>query len=182
MNTEMIILGTILVSICGLPFLAVAISRNKLNQSLKRLLTEHVTEHRGNVFREEFIGKMGIALDEKQQLLFVVKQLPESDYKVVVNLNDMSSCKLDKECSNVKSDRGTYLLVESLTLHFIPKSKTQAHIKVPIFSIESDLHLSGELEFAERWYALISEELRLRIPTQTQWTAQPPAKRHKATA
>lgn len=159
----MIVLGSVLVAICCLPFVAVNISRNKVKKHMMQLLSDLLRENNGTASKVEYLGKMSIALDENHQLLFFIKQHNDRCEKVVISLNDLRSCRLEKDSRTVTSDGGNYQLLESLVLHFASMSKDKLNVRISVFDITEDLHLNGELQFAERWSAIIDDQLRLGV-------------------
>lgn len=177
----MIILGAIMAIVCALPFMAVTISRNRVTKNVKKRLNELAAENNGSLTRMEVHGKMALAMDEKEQRLFFVKQHTDQVEKVVVDLSRMSQCRLEKQSRTVTSDRGKYLLIESVLLRLVPNTRTE-EVKVTVFDIETDLSLNGELQFAERWAGIIDEHLRLRIPVHEQPADTTPKRRYKASA
>ena len=181
MDLGMIILGAIMAIVCALPFMAVTISRNRVTKNVKKRLNELAAENNGSLTRMEVHGKMALAMDEKAQRLFFVKQHTDQVEKVVVDLSRMSQCRLEKQSRTVTSDRGKYLLIESVLLRLVPNTRTE-EVKVTVFDIETDLSLNGELQFAERWAGIIDEHLRLRIPVHEQPADTTPKRRYKASA
>lgn len=182
MNLGMIILGTIMVAICVLPFVAVSISRRNVKKGVEKSLRTLLSQNNASATKEEFIGNKALALDENQGMLFFIKNHSTSSESFVVKMNEMKSCKLDKESRTVASERGSYLLVESLVLRLTPALKGAKEVQIPIFKIEDDLHLNDELALAERWSAIIDEQLRLRVPVPAGANQNLPLKRFKATA
>ena len=182
MNTGMIVLGAFLASICVLPFVAAGMSKKKLSKRVEAMLRALMLEHKASSSKEELVGRMAIALDESQSLLFFVKLYGDRNESIAVRMTEMKSCKLEKESRTVTNDNGSYQLIESLILRFIPVTKGASEVRIPIFKIEDDLHANDELALAERWSAIIDEQLRLRVPLQVEGKDQLPPKQLKATA
>ncbi len=182
MNIGMIVLGAILASICVLPFVAAGISKKKLSKRVEAMLRALMLEHKASSSKEELVGRMAIALDESQSMLFFVKKHTDRNDLIAVRMTEMKSCKLEKESRTVTNDNGSYQLIESLILRFMPVKQGASEVCVPIFKIEDDLHMNDELALAERWSAIVDEQLRLRVPLQAVGKDQLPPKQLKASA
>jgi hypothetical protein len=163
LNIGTIMVGIFCVALCVIPFLLLGRSHKK-NEHLK--LKSFITAanlHDAQITSHQFCGKVGIAIDDKKGFVFFNKELKDQSLEETIDLDQIQECKLNIASVTVKRNNENDKIIERLELCFVPHSKNDKEVKWEIFNRETNLSLSGELQFGEKWSKLINEQIHVKV-------------------
>jgi|SRR5690606_9613489 len=155
-NVSNIIIGIISIFICCVPFIISRYNRKKKEKKIFIPLQTLAQQINCTIHEHEFCGDFVIGMDKTKHFVFFVKNIKENISTKVVNLNSIQTCKVVK---NTKKNNGNYLIVSDVLLCFVPKNKHDAEILFELYDYNTNLQLSGELQFVEKWKDLIRKHL-----------------------
>ncbi|EDM43773.1 hypothetical protein SCB49_09285 [unidentified eubacterium SCB49] len=158
MGTGMIIIAAILFAIILVPIvLLIQSTKNKSRILLRGLeaatfnnsvITEHTEER-----------NFAIGLDAQNNIFYFFKTFNNKETTQVAELSKMKSCNLVKKTKQIKTDKGSYEIVESIALRFMP-IKGSYVLTIELYNDNENLQLNGELVVAETYVKKIKEILK----------------------
>jgi hypothetical protein len=111
----------------------------------------------------QFCGKVVMAIGDKKGFVFFNKQLKDQSLEDTIDLDQIQECKLNITSVTVKRNNENDKIIERLELCFVPHSKNDKEVKWEIFNRETNLSLSGELQFGEKWSTLVNEQIHVKV-------------------
>jgi hypothetical protein len=143
------IIGLISILICIIPFIIMRYNRIKKEKILLQNLSKIADQHNCKISNYEFCGDFVIGINYDKNLLFFYKKNKVDSMSQYVNLLDMHICKVVK--SLIHNDKSSFSQIERLELVFYPKNKNNFETRFELFNLLTNVHLSGELQFADKW-------------------------------
>jgi hypothetical protein len=147
MDIKIIIIGSILVIICVLPFIFVGRGRKKKEQKLLQTLFDFANRNDCSISEHEICGDILIGVDESNLKLFFMKQMNQEVITQLVNLKEFQTCKVKNTSRGVMSTS----VIEKLELVFIPKDKTKKEVALEFFNSDHSIQIVDELHSIEKW-------------------------------
>jgi hypothetical protein len=154
------IIGAVMLALCVLFVLFIRNNSQKRKLVLTQALTELATANRATVTRQELSGNTLLGLDENANKLLFVKKGRIGLTSLTVDMRDIRDCKLVKVNKTVPNQGGNYTMLEKLSLQFVPTDSKSADIHLMFYDEAEDQSLSNELEFMEKWVAIIHAQLK----------------------
>lgn len=155
------IVGTIIIIICIAPFVVMYHNQRKKEKIMLQSLNQIAQQHNCSISQHEFCGAFVLGIDNVRNFVFFLLQ----DKEVIsqfVDLSEIQTCRAEKKARSSKNTMGELSLIERIELCFIPANKNKAEIKLPIFDEESNLKLSSELQFVDKWSKQINDRLKIK--------------------
>ena len=90
--------------------------------------------------------------------LFFIRKSGDKETKKMVNLSDISKCRVAKIDRNISEGKESYYITDRIQLVLTPSEKNKPEIGLEFFNTEFDqLTISDELKLAEKWNGMITE-------------------------
>lgn len=153
------IIGVVIVALCSLPFFLMGQSRRKREKQMLHTIALLAKDNNCKISKHEHCGDFVIGIDEVRKVLFFNKKGKNKDQELVVNLNDVQTCKIINVSKTINSKSGNYLVVEKLDLCLYSKSKSNHEIRFELFNINDGTQLGDEIPVMEKWNSLINKLL-----------------------
>jgi|SRR5690606_3456478 len=154
------IVGLILIFICVIPFVIMYNNRVKKENKILQLLHEFAQQHNCKISQHEFCGDFVLGIDNSSNFVFFCKQKKEEVIFQFVPLSEVHICQVVKKTRNIKSDMETPSIIDKVELSFIPINKSKEKSRFELYDEETNLQLSGELQFADKWSKQINDCLK----------------------
>jgi hypothetical protein len=143
--------GMLILLITLLPFILSHFNRVKKESNLLKGIHLFAEQNNCNISSYEICNDFIIGIDESQNQLFFLKEsLPEHG-KTSIDLNHFKTCKTSRKTKTIDTKQGSSTVTEELNLCFTDDSKIKQQINLLLFGERMNLHLNGELQFAEKW-------------------------------
>jgi hypothetical protein len=156
------LVGLIVIIICSVPFVIMQYKSSKKESDMLKLLNDIAKQHNCKISQHEFCGDFVFGLDEIRNCIFFYKQNEEKAISKYVDLFQVRNCLVLKKTKTDKNNIGNLSIVERIELSFLPTNKDQLEVRFELFDKETNMQLSGELQFVEKWTKLINERLKNR--------------------
>lgn len=155
MNTGIVIMGIILVSLCTIPFVLAGMKRRKKNQWFLEKIKDLAAKHRAVITKYDYCRDFIIGMDEKSHQLFYFQFRDETELAQHINLKEVSDCKV----INRSHAMDNITVVDQVMLTLKPKAKHGAEINLKFFSSELHTQLDDELPLSAKWSTFINQHL-----------------------
>jgi hypothetical protein len=99
-------------------------------------------------------------MDENTRFLFFFSQKKEESVTQVINLSEVLHCYVAKKTRDIKNEDGYRSVTERVELCFTPTNRSTGETRLEFFDEKTDVQLSGELQFADRWAKRINSHLK----------------------
>lgn len=130
--------------------------QNKMLQSLNQLAKENNCKINTYEFCSDFV----LGIDESKNFVLFYKLKNEESTSLFVDLAEIQTCQVVKKTRNVKNDIGSLGFIERVELSFTVKDKNKGETRFELYDEETNMQLSGELLFAEKWTKQINDRLK----------------------
>ncbi|MBX2928524.1 MAG: hypothetical protein KF852_11860 [Saprospiraceae bacterium] len=154
------IVGLISILICIVPFVIMYYNRIKKENKMLQSLNEIAQQHNCKIGQHEFCGDFILGIDENRNFVFFFKQKKEEAISQFVDLSEIQTCQAVKKTRNVKNDIGSLGFIERVELRFTPTNKNKGETKFELYDEETNMQLSGELQFVDKWTKQINDRLK----------------------
>jgi len=160
MDLGVTIVGGVIIAACVLPF--VIMGRNKMRREKKMLqsLSDLAKSQNCTISSYEFCGDFVIGIDEDKKVSFFYKNAKGKETLDFVNLSDIHTCKSNKVAKTTKDSNGNTDVHDVVELCFVSNNKANQDHRFILFNEEDSIRLSGELQVADKWSALINNRLK----------------------
>jgi hypothetical protein len=163
MDTGSVIVGAIIIAICIIPFVIMyykrVIKENKMLQSLREVAQK---QHNCKISQHEFCGDFVLGIDEDRDFVFFFKKKKEETISQCVDLADVRACQAIIKTGTVKTNKESVVITERVELGFMPANKSKTETRFELYGEETNMQLSEELQFVEKWSKQINERLKNR--------------------
>lgn len=150
METGMIVITTILLSICTLPFIFIIGSKLKRENRLKNGLNAAIAEDNGSLSDYTINNNFILGLDSKAKQFYCYKNTKEAESLQKINLHNIKSCEVIKESKRVKNGKSSYDLILKVALEFTSKTDS-AKEEFLLYDDDESAQLNGEQLLAATW-------------------------------
>jgi len=155
------VIGIMALVLLSLPFVLDRRSRAKRGELVLRSMQELAQQNGRTLELHESCGHTTFGMDAGKNYLF---HAGEQSGKLVlqhVDLSMVGNCHVVKGSRNVKARNGQ-AVIERLELCLTPKDKSRSETRFELYREGLSPGLNGELQFAEKWAALINTRLKGR--------------------
>jgi hypothetical protein len=160
MDTGTAIIGAIILIICIAPFVIIYFKRVQREKKVLQSLTEVAKQHNCSINKHEFCGDFVLGIDESRRWVFFLKQKEGGAIMQHIDLSEIGSSKVIRKLHSNKNGHSSTGSIERIDLGFITNSKIKSEKRFELYDDEVNMHLTGELQFAEKWSGMINELIR----------------------
>lgn len=163
MNLETILLNSVLIMLCIIPFILMGRFQQKRKKQLSKSITELAATQNCKITHKEFCADLVIGLDEVNNFLFFVKQKKsdaDSDVMQFVNLSKVERCK---EAYTEKLDKikgGDNIIIEKVELKFWFLAENQNELSIELYNKNEKWQLNGEVQLIKKWIMLLQSRMK----------------------
>lgn len=150
METGMIIISTLLIGLCALPFVLLLNSAKRKAKQIKKGIKKAIAKDNGKLTDYVIHNNFAIGLDGLAKHVYFYKKTTDEDYFKSINCNETSTCTIKKETKQIKSNTKNYELIQSLALVFT-YHKNATIEEFELFNCAESAQLTGEIALAELW-------------------------------
>lgn len=154
------IIWLIMILICIVPFVIMHYNRVKKENKMLHSLKENAQQQNCKISQHEFCGDYVMGIDESRNFVFFFKQKKEEAISQFVDLAEIQTCQVVKKTRNVKNDIGSLGFIERVELSFTPTNKNKGETSFELYDEETNMQLSGELQFVDKWTKQINDRLK----------------------
>jgi hypothetical protein len=131
---------------------------SKRKQRLSALLA--LSEKNGlRLSAKEVWNDYTIGIDDTSKQVVYVKNAEEDHQEILIQLKDIARCSINNISREVKTSAGTQRIIEQIELQFFHKKAELPPVSVEFYDGKKQMQLSGELQLAEKWAALVKKAL-----------------------
>ncbi len=156
------IIGSIAILICVIPFVVMHFKKLKKENKILQRLNEIALKQNCKISQHEFCGDFVLGIDEDKKFAFFLKFQKEESVPEFVDLSKIQKCQIFQKTKSMNGSSGNFEHTEQLYLNFIRKNKNEVDFEFELYDEETNMELSGEIQFAEKWVAKINELLQNR--------------------
>lgn len=155
MDSTIIISWTItLLILVGLIVFIELRSKNKGKRTLSVLQT-FAKENNSSISIYDTWNKTFIGLDKDSQKLFFIRSTPDREIRQVINVLEITDCKMLKTARKVSSDKETLNVIDRIEV-VLSLNDRKPDIALEFYNCDYNwLTLTGELELAIKWVEII---------------------------
>ncbi|QHI36161.1 hypothetical protein IMCC3317_15200 [Kordia antarctica] len=150
METGIVVIVTILIVICTLPFILISGSTKKREKELKKGLETSISDNNGTLTEYVINNNFALGLDSNAQQIYYYKKTPKAEYIQIVNLTYISACEVKKVAKRIGKVKSKYELIQSIALEFT-FTKNNAIEEFEFYDYNDTTQLNGELALADTW-------------------------------
>ncbi len=158
METGVLIITAILVTIVILPFIAMARGNRKKQKDLYTHLERFAVLHKGHVTEYDTLKNFAIGIDIQTKHLYFYKKTPKSEICRDIDLQKVRGCTIDKQAHNFKDGKSTNQILDTVRLVFLPAGGAVSEF-LELFNADENFQVNGELELADKWRKKIQAAL-----------------------
>ena len=158
-NIGTAISGAVFITLCIIPFMMMSRNRKKKEKAFLAKLGEMATQHHAQIDEYGIAATFAIGLDKAQQRVFFYQQTKEKSNQQSIDLRSVQACKMVSTNRKVKNNGTDQNVIEKLELVFTPRKEGQAPIRLKCFNKQQSLQLYGELQLAQQWASIITQQL-----------------------
>ncbi|GAB3196254.1 hypothetical protein ABID22_002830 [Pontibacter aydingkolensis] len=151
MDLETLIIGAISLAVFIVPIILI---QSKQKAKKNKLLSEFLAsgeQQQLRITQYDFWNQCyGIGLDEVQQKLFYANKCAGKEQQLVINLAEVSKCRLVSEKREVNGN----VVFDLIGLHISFRNPKLPDQHLEFYNKEISLSLMDELQLAEKWNAL----------------------------
>lgn len=151
MNLTIVLTGLLVLTFLLLPFFLTHFSRVKKESQLISELQQFASQHQSNITEYETGNDFAVGLDEQKNQLFFVKHNKSERDQQHVDINQYRRCKVSKQSRPLGGKSNNGMITETLHLDFYADNANAKNKSLRLYDERVNLHLSGELQLAERW-------------------------------
>lgn len=159
MDLGSVIVGTIILAFCIVPFVIMHYNSVKKENKMLQSLNEIAQQHNCKISQHEFCGDFVIGLDENINFVFFFKQKKEEAISRFVDLSEIQYCKAVKSTRTIQSKDGNISIPDRVELSYIPANKGKAETRFELYD-EENMQISGELQLVDKWSKQINDRLK----------------------
>jgi ABC-type glycerol-3-phosphate transport system permease component len=156
------LVSLVTILICVVPFVIMYYSRTKKKNKMLQSLNEIAQQNNCKVSQHEFCGDFIFGIDENRNHVFFFKQKINDSVSQFVDLSTIQTCQADKKSRTFKNKNETVIKTDRIELSFLPKEKSRGETIFELYDEETNLQLSGELQFVDKWSKQINELLKTK--------------------
>jgi hypothetical protein len=154
------IIGSILLAIFIVPIVIMHYNRVKKENKTLQSLNEIALQHNCKINQHESCGDFVIGLDENRNFVFFFKQKKEKAIFQFVDLSDIQTCQVIKKTRTVENKNENVVITKRVEIIFFPTNKSKGETKFELYDEETNILLSGELQFVDKWCKLINDRIK----------------------
>jgi hypothetical protein len=165
MESGMLIMAVVLTALLITPFIFFRDGKRKSRtKNLLGNLTDLAKAENCNVSKHEVWNDAAIGINNETHKLFYVQGKGSDLTRTVVHLDDVKRSRVSVVSRTVERKSDSQKIIEKISLVLEHKSSVHPDTLLSIYDSEVDgMILSGELQLAEKWNAVINEGLVGRV-------------------
>ena len=156
MDFGTVLVGSVCIALCAMPFVLTTRGRKKREKALVMSLKNLAKNENSEITQYETCGNYAIGIDEVKKIVFFQLQSKEITKYEIINLATIKKCRI-ANISNTVS--GGDKIIEKLNLHLTPIVKSKEDIILEFYNADLSFQLSGELQSIQEWNTLINKLL-----------------------
>ncbi len=155
MDSQSIIIGTIITIACILPFIWFRYKRIRIEKQLRLGLQGIAKQNHKEIQTDSVYVDFAIGIDARNEYVFFFKKNTHIEIRHAICLKDIEACKIkDISGDQTKTNSDT---TSGLFLCLIPKNKNVPEFALEFVNYETSHQLHVDKEPIEKWESLISK-------------------------
>ena len=156
MDTGTIIITSILLLSCILPFIMMGKQRMKKEKQLLQALQKIATNNHETINTYDLMGKAAIGINNKNSQLYFYKKVNEQIIETVVMLDTVKKCQLVKTERKNASQAITQSDIDKIELVFQFHDQQTESNHIVFYDVATDgFNINRELQLATKWLDII---------------------------
>lgn len=161
MDSVSIFTGVFVIGIFLLIFIIPSVNTKRKEKKMLHTLTKMAEQQHCIITKTEIIGDSVLALDEKNAVIFFLRQLKDQQTTEYIQLNDILVCNVLNQAKSFKNKGADYKQIERLGLQFVCIDKSKQNIIWEFYNIEDSMHMNIELKRLEEWKSIVNARLKI---------------------
>jgi len=160
MDSGTIIVGTISIALCGVPF-ALMIRGTKMKKKyLLQSVLAIANNHNCKISQLEVTEEFAIGLDDKENQLFFFRKTSEDEQSQHINLSEIKSCKVIKMGQHFNNKDERDKTIDKLELQFSFLDKNNPDNLLVFYNADESAQPNGEIVIIEKWAKIVNDKLK----------------------
>lgn len=159
MDVASTLLGSIIVSICIFPFVAVQVGSKKKKKHVINTLNQMAQNRQCQISTVEQCGDYAIGLDEVNQMAFFVKKNDEVTLENEVDLKHVVECYAHTQSKTIRSGQDKKEIITQVELSFKHKTHEKKLADFILYSENFNAQLGNEYPMAQKWAKILNNHL-----------------------
>lgn len=160
MDTGTIIITSILILSCILPFIMMNTQRRKKDKQLLQALQKLATNNQTTISHFDLMSKAAIGIDVNKSQLFFYKNVNEHITTIDMILDNVKQCRLVKTQRKNASQTLTHSDIDKIELVFQMYDQQLEPIHIELYNVATDgFNINHELQIAQKWLSIIHEKV-----------------------
>lgn len=151
MDFTTLIIGLVVIAVCAVPVVLLSNTNKKQGAKLLKRMQKEVTKTHCQLTRHDLCGDFMIGMDEPIRKLFFLKQLKYDTIFQVLDLNDMSQCKVTLVDRSIGKKSSDTRVTERIELQLTPKDKSKSVVSLLLYEANDNPVIGDELLIANKW-------------------------------
>lgn len=154
MDLQTILVGSISIFLCFLPFIIMNINKKRRENKILHSMNKLAQEQGCTITQHEFCSELVIGIDENKKFVFFCKKSNDKETAQFVNLSSI------QQCSIIHTKDSETKVTEKIELCFTPIGSNKANQLFEIYNGNESLQLMGEIQLVNKWEKLINDKLK----------------------
>lgn len=159
MDVASTLLGSVIVSICIFPFVAVQVGNKKKKKHVLNTLNQMAQKRQCQISSVEQSGDYAIGIDEVNQMAFFVKKNDEVVLENEVDLKHVAQCYAHTQSKTIRSGQEKKEIVTQVELSFKHKTHENKLADFILYSENFNAQLGNEYPMAQKWAKILNNHL-----------------------
>lgn len=160
MDSGTLIIGTIIIAICILPFILIGNSIKKRKKQLLQSLSGLARQKNSKITHYELGADLAIGMDESTDFLFFFRRVKDKEIEQHIDMKTIQNCKVLNTSRTIRNSKESYQLTDKLELCISPKVKNRPEIILEFYNSDENLQLDGELQLIEKWAKVVNDKIK----------------------
>ena len=156
MDLGTIIIGTICIAICALPFVLISRNKKKKEKELLTSLKDFAKQHGSEITQHEIGENFAIGLDNSKNTISFLQKTKQEINLQFVNLNTIKYCEINTISRALTKNEKE---VDKLNLKLNTIDKNKPSVMLEFYNADVSFQLSNEYDIIEIWNKVINNLL-----------------------
>jgi len=167
-STSLTIIGTIILIICIVPFVAMSRSRKKREEIFIKALVSLASRSNCKISQYEIWNRRAIGIDNDARKIFFIKKTEDIFFESEISLPEMERCHVVKVQRAVRNGNENFDVMDRLELTFDYRDRKNSAFILDFYNTNKDsLTPSDELQVGNKWAAIANASIEMAKRSQT---------------
>lgn len=151
MDFTTLLIGLVVIAVCAVPVVLLSNTNKKQGIKLFKRMQKEVSKMHCQLTLHDVCGDFMLGMDEPIRKVFFLKELKYDMIFQVLDLNDMSQCKVILVDRSIGKKSSETRVTERIELQFTPKDKGKSVVSLLLYEANDNPVIGDELLIANKW-------------------------------